>query len=431
MHAAGLPCCTPSQAHFPPCGTPAHVLPPLHCAGLHLPGRPLQPSLWHCPRHRDRSGSPARLWLGPCCWEWRLVRTARGAVLLRVLSQSAPGCAHAMPCEGSHAPASTWPQCCPNCFPPQNDRDSVLTYLDSDGQVESTTGRRRPKHAGAGRGGMPPPVPPSACCRRLLLYTSPVASRPTACAWEPGCTPLSYCMAPLPPTPIPSKRRREQRGVAHAQPVHLPQWHQGLLAVRGRPAGESTSGPGLRARGRQGRGRACRCKLGAPVLAVHRASRATGSSPAQLPLCGHPPAPIPIPCATPSALAMPLHPLPAGRQPEPRHAHERIGGGCDGRRPCPAHKQHLPLLPLRLRPRQVGAGQPAWEPAGAHDLHAWHQGGCLPPPPGALSRLLLPMSSCGRACGPLPPPPRLYSGRLLHLHPPPPVAGSSTAALHT
>ncbi|PRW58639.1 hypothetical protein C2E21_2984 [Chlorella sorokiniana] len=34
----------------------------------------------------------------------------------------------------------------------QNDRDSVLTYLDSDGQIESMTGQRRPKHADVNNG---------------------------------------------------------------------------------------------------------------------------------------------------------------------------------------------------------------------------------------------------------------------------------------
>ena len=34
-----------------------------------------------------------------------------------------------------------------------DDRDNSLTFLDSDGQVASNTGRRRPNHAGGWAGG--------------------------------------------------------------------------------------------------------------------------------------------------------------------------------------------------------------------------------------------------------------------------------------
>ena len=69
-------------------------------------------------------------------------------------------CSTARPCSrhgNVHSQAPALSPCLPALSAPlvsqslalQNDRDSVLTYLDSDGQVESMTAGRRPKHAGA------------------------------------------------------------------------------------------------------------------------------------------------------------------------------------------------------------------------------------------------------------------------------------------
>lgn len=96
-------------------------------SGVYLPGRPQQPRLRHRARHCDRPGEG-----------WA---AAGGALslplpLLPNLLNPCNSCSRLHPPTGTLQPSR------------QNDRDSVLTYLDSDGQIESMTGRRRPNHAG-------------------------------------------------------------------------------------------------------------------------------------------------------------------------------------------------------------------------------------------------------------------------------------------